>query len=187
MSGRTVASGGPRSQLAWLDELSPVAHTHTQAREPATTSAERPEPEWPRHGFIRDVRPDLAADSRWWTWLLTHAYVDTGDESEGAYSKLVLVRAAGGRLVQTDKGGYRIVPQLPVTALGEEGYEGGQPGWERDRAAYLVPHAAEIAGWLRQLAACEQETSERQKGDDEDERFLREISKMSDPRTGDQR
>lgn len=88
-----------------------------------------------------DPRPDLDGDSRAWVALLALARAHDGAEPRGVFGGLHYLRCLGARL-QSGARGLRI-------AAGEiDARE-----YAEARQELLLPRAALVAGWLRQIEA----------------------------------
>ena len=90
----------------------------------------------------RDPRPDLEADSAQWDRLLRCAVTEDAGDPYGPLGALRGVRSCGAR-IEMAAGRFRLVPG--------PGYAGN---WEDDRDRWLVPHRADVARWLREVADC---------------------------------
>lgn len=123
--------------------LQPMAPPHGEWPRPAAPSLfdvlDAPDLDAPP--YLSDPRPDLESDSAIWRRLLAAALALDGELPDGVFARLHCCRCLGGRLTKTAAGAYRIVP--------DETYLDGAEGWARDRAAFLAPVAAGIAGLLK--------------------------------------
>lgn len=87
-------------------------------------------------------RPDLTADDQQWQALLWAAYRQDGEQADGLFGSLHMLRCCGARIIQRDNGTYKLVAGLD--------YDGA---WQDNCQRWLAPHVATLRSLLTHLTA----------------------------------